>query len=190
MTDETQNETTPRKRGRPPKHIQRQPLHKPVHGHDDDGRIEQYDWVPYEAADKYFIPQETVKAFERDWGQALVWAALEVAGKPLNDLMAHRMRNHWKVMPAGEADGMFDYLGIRDGVIRVENHVLMYRPIEVERKARAHDKRMAEAAITNMRRSHAEEGIDVPMPEGGRHPSARAQNRHRTSFEEGPKIPD
>jgi hypothetical protein len=93
-------------------------------------------------------------------------------------------------MRQGDCDGMFDYLGHRDGVIKVENMVLMRQPIEVQAKARLYEKRQAEAAITNMRQSHAETGVDVSMPEGGRHPSALAKNRHRTSYEEGPKIPD
>jgi hypothetical protein len=56
--------------------------------------------------------------------------------------------------------------------------------------AKAHDARAAKAAIENMRRSHAEEGVSgVSMPEGN-NAAARAKNRHRQTFEPGPRIPE
>jgi hypothetical protein len=69
--------------------------------------------------------------------------------------------------------------------------LLMRNRALIHRKARAYDKRMAEAPKQEMRRSHALEGINVSMPGGGDHPSALAKNRHHTSYEPGPtKIPD
>jgi hypothetical protein len=157
-----------------------------------DDRVEQYEFIPYEARDKFYIPADIVESFRRDYGRVLMWVALEVLGKPLDDFVAARRRNGWEEMPSKEAGGpgIFDYLGVRDSIIRIENMVLMHQPEETNKKARAYEKRQAAAAITNMRQSHATEGVDVSMPEGGRHPSALAKNRHRTSYEEGPKIPD
>jgi hypothetical protein len=70
--------------------------------------------------------------------------------------------------------------------------VLMHQPVEVNDKARAYEKRMAEGAIINMRRSHAETGVDnISMPGGSQHESALRHNRHKTSWEAGPtKIPE
>ena len=88
-------------------------------------------------------------------------------------------------MPSRQAGGpgIFDYLGVRDGVVKVENMVLMHQPIEINDKARAYEKRQAEAAITNMRRSHADEGVGgITMPEGNIG-HARAKNVHRRSYE-------
>jgi hypothetical protein len=189
MSDEQVETKTPR-RGRPPKHVRRKPIHS---GRDaESDRIEKYEFIPYEARDKFYIPADIVESFRCDYGRVLMWVALEVLGKPLDDFVAARRRNGWEEMPSKEAGGpgIFDYLGVRDGIIRIENMVLMHQPEETNKKARAYEKRQAAAAITNMRQSHATEGVDVPMPEGGRHPSALAKNRHRTSYEEGPKIPD
>jgi hypothetical protein len=197
MTDEQQTTEAPAKRppGRPrksPPHVRRSPVHQPVHRSNDPDRIEKYEFIPYEAHDKFYIPHDIVNSFRRDYGRALMWVSLECTGKPMDDFVAARRRNHWEEMPSKEAGGpgIFDYLGVRDGIVRVENMVLMHQPIEIYEKARAYDKRMAAGAITNMRQSHATEGVDVSMPGGGSHPSALRKNRHQTSYEEGPKIPE
>jgi len=192
MSDEqADTKTSKRPPGRPKgskgkrRNADRDPIHKPMRENND--RAEMYEFIPYEAHDKFYIDRDIVKSAERDWGIALMWVALEVLGKPLDDFVAARRRNHWEEMRKGDCEGMFDHLGHRDGVIKVENMVLMRQPIEVQAKARLYEKRQAAAAITNMRQSHATEGVDV---KGGDHPSALAKNRHRTSYEEGPKIPD
>jgi len=197
MSEQPEDESTSTKRGRPQgsRNARRQPLRKPVHSARDDepDRIEKYEFIPFESRDKFYIPYDVVESFRRDYGRALMWVSLECAGKPMDDFVAARRRNGWEEMPSREAGGpgIFDYLGVRDGIIRIENMVLMHQPVEINEKARAYEKRQAAGAITNMRQSHAEQGVDVPMPEGGRHPSALAKNRHRTSYEEGPnKIPD
>jgi hypothetical protein len=194
MTDEQQTETETPKRGRPKRSkTKREPLHQGPHYDDGYGdRIEKYEFIPFESHDKFYIDRDTVKAFERDYGRRLMWVALECMGKPLDDFVAARRRNHWEEMPSRQAGGpgIFDYLGVRDGVVKVENMVLMHQPIEVNEKARAYEKRQADNAITNMRRSHAETGVDgVSMPGGAEHPSALQKNRHRTSYEPV-KIPE
>ena len=194
MSDQQAETAEKRRPGRPSK---AKPKRPPVHKgpHDDDGygdRIEQYEFIPFESHDKFYIDRDTVKAFERDYGRRLMWVALECMGKPLDDFVAARRRNHWEEMPSRQAGGpgIFDYLGVRDGVVKVENMVLMHQPIEVNEKARAYEKRQADNAITNMRRSHAETGVDgVSMPGGAEHPSALQKNRHRTSYEPV-KIPE
>jgi hypothetical protein len=194
MTDEQTETSAKRSPGRPKakrRSVDREPVHKGPHYDGGYGeRIEKYEFIPFESHDKFYIPLDIVKSFEREYGRRLMWVALECMGKPLDDFVAARRRNHWEEMPSRQAGGpgIFDYLGVRDGVVKVENMVLMHQPIEVNEKARAYEKRQAEAAITNMRRSHSEEGVGVSMP-GGNDPAALRKNRHRTSYEPGP-IPE
>src|SRR5262245_31783499 len=122
MSDETQADIETSKRGRPKKtNAKRQPLRKPVHsGHNDPDpdRIEKYEFIPFEAHDKFYSPHDIVDAFRRDYGRVLMWVSLECMGKPMDDFVAARRRNGWEEMPSREAGGpgIFDYLGVRDGI--------------------------------------------------------------------------
>jgi hypothetical protein len=189
---EQQTETPKRGPGRPKKrNAVREPLRKPVHsGRDDDpDRIEKYEFHPFEAHDKFHVSRDDTEGYRLNTGRVLMWVARECMGKALDDYWAARIRNQWDHVRAGEDGGRFDRLGIKDGVIAVENIFLMSQPEEINRKARAYEKRQANAAVTRMRESHATEGIDVPMPGGGAHESALRQNRHRSSYEKS-QIPD
>src|SRR5215469_6271748 len=79
MTDEATSETPKRGPGRPPKHVRRQSMRKPVHsGNDGDpDRNEKYEFIPYEARDKFYIPHDVVESFRRDFGRVLMWVATE-----------------------------------------------------------------------------------------------------------------
>jgi hypothetical protein len=199
MTDKLEAETTEKRGpGRPRKrNTDRQPMRKvkppPVRRYDDGDpdRMERYEFIPFESHDKFAIDRDLVRSFEIDYGRRLMWVALECMGKPLDDFVAARRRNGWEEMPSKQngGPGIFDYPGVRDGVIKVENHVLMHQPIEINEKARAYERRQAEAAIINMRRSHADEGLsNISMPEGN-NAAARAKNVHRRSYEPV-KIPE
>jgi hypothetical protein len=184
MSEQPETETP--KRGRPPKHVQR----KPMRGDDEEPRNLNYEFHPYEARDKFYIPKDVTDAIEREWEQALMWMALEIMGKP-NEFIAGRRQNQWEEVRAGDFDGQFDHFGIKDGIIRIESVALFRQPIQIHRKARAYDKRQAAAPIRDNIKKHSETGVDgITMPGGAEHPSARSQNRHRTSYEPGPKIPD
>jgi hypothetical protein len=193
MSDKQADTETP-KRGRPRGSTsKRQPVHRPVHrgphGDDDDpDRVEKYVYVPHEARDKFYIQKDITDSIERDWGQKLQWMALEILGKP-NDLTSFR-QNLWEEVRAGDFEGQFDHFGIRDGIVCVERVALFRRPIEMHRKAVTYRDREAAAPIVGNIRKHSVEGVDVPMPGGGGHPSALAKNRFVRSYEPGPKIPD
>jgi hypothetical protein len=187
MIDETQTDETP-KRGRP-KGAKTKPKPPPQRRYsgDDPDRMERYEFIPYEAHDKFYISKEQTDAIERDWQQALGWKALEIMGKPNEFLPSYRV-NQWEEVRAGDFDGQFDHFGIKDGIICIENVALFRRPIQIHRKAVAWDKRQADAPIMDRRKAHAEVGVEnISMPGGASHPSARAHNRHRTTYE---KIPD
>jgi hypothetical protein len=197
MSDEPAQATeTKRSPGRPkgaktkPRKIEReplrQPLHEPMHGRADDERLENYEFTPYEAHDALHIDIDTVRMIRDEYGYSLMWIVHEAAGKPFPDLVNARRRNGFGYVTRGNFGGALDFMSDKDGRIAKEGLVLMARPYQIEQKARAHDRKQALGAIDQMKRSHMDEGVNVP---GGDHPSALAKNRHRQTFEPV-KIPD
>jgi hypothetical protein len=200
MTDEQQPETTTAKRppGRPKGSIKRRnanraPMHEPVHqgrtGGDEPDMMENFEYKPFEAQDALAIDFDTVLSIEREWGYSLLWVMFECVGKPFPDRVNWRKRNGYAEVTKGNFDGALDHLCDKDGRITKEGLVLMARPVQIQKMAQAHEERAAKHAIEQMKRSHMEEGVDVSMPGGGKHPGARAKNMHRQTFEPV-KIPD
>ena len=194
MTDEQTNEAK-RPPGRPrkaPSHVKRQPVHKGRSGGDEPDIMEAFEYRPYEQENPLSIDKDIVRGIEKEWGYSLLWVCFECNGKPFPNLVNARRRNGYSEVRRGNFGGALDHMCDKhDGGIRHEGLVLMARPMEIQRMARAHDDHAAKDAIENMRRSHAEEGASgVTMPGGASHPSALQKNRHRTTYEEGPKIPE
>jgi hypothetical protein len=191
MSDETQTET-PTKRGRPPKHVKRNPVHQGRGSHDDgQNPLENFEYRPYEQENPLEINADIVRSIEKEWGYSLLWVCYEANGKPFPNLVSARKRNGYAEVKKGNFGGALDHMCDKhDGGIRHEGLMLMARPVEIQRIAKAHDARAAKNAIENMRRSHSDEGLaGVTMPEGNV-AHARAKNAHRTTYEEGPKIPE
>jgi hypothetical protein len=192
MTDEQTNEARPPGRPRKaPSHVKRQPMRKPMRRGDDDGQdpLENFEYRPYEQDNPLAIDPDIVRGIEREWGFSLLWVMFECNGKPFPDRVNARKRNGYADVRRGNFGGSLDYLCDKDGRITKEGLILMARPVQIQRMAEQHEKRAAKGAIEQMKQSHATEGVDVPMPEGGKHPSALAKNRHQQSFEPF-KIPD
>jgi hypothetical protein len=197
MSDEQQAETpTKRPPGRPrkaPPHVKRQPVHKGRSSGDDDGQnpFENFEYRPFEQENSLSIDKDIVRGIEKEWGYSLLWVAYEVNGKPFPSLVSARKRNGYAEVKKGNFGGALDHMADKnDGGIRHEGLMLMARPCEIQRMAKAHDDRAAKAAIENMRRSHSEEGLSgISMP-GGNDPVARRKNAHRQTFEPGPQIPE
>jgi hypothetical protein len=195
MTDEQQPETTTKRGpGRPKKsNAKRQPQRQPVHqgrnGDDESDVLQNFEYRPFEAQDALAIDFDTVLSIEREWGYSLLWVMFECCGKPFPDRINWRRRNHYAEVKKGNFGGTLDHLCDKDGRITKEGLVLMARPIEIQRMAQAHEEKQAKDAIERMKAAHAEEGVDVSMPGGGKHPGARAKNMHRQTFEPV-KIPD
>jgi hypothetical protein len=195
MSNEQADETTAKRPpGRPKgaktkRSTERAPVHKGAHSSDDDGQdpLDGFEYRPYEQDNPLSIDPDIVRGIEREWGYSLLWVCFECNGKPFPNLVSARKRNGYAEVRRGNFGGALDHLCDKDGRIVREGLVLMARPMEIQRMAVAHDVRAAKAAIENMRRSHAEEGVPV---EGGDHPSALAKNRHRQNFEPGPRIPE
>jgi hypothetical protein len=167
-------------------------MHKPMRsGGDDPDPLENFECRPYEQDNPLAIDPEIVRGIEREWGFSLLWVCFEAGGKPFPDRVNARKRNGYAEVKRGNFGGALDHMCDKhDGGIRHEGLMLMARPMEIQRIAKAHDDRAAKAAIENMRRSHSEEGLSgVSMP-GGNDPVARKKNTHRQTFEPGPQIPE
>jgi len=193
MTDEQTNEA-PAKRppGRPrktPSHVKRTPVHQGRGIDDGQDPLDNFEYRPYESQDVLAIDADTVRSIEREWGYSLLWVMYECAGKPFPDRVNWRKRNGYADVRKENFGGCLAHMADKDGRITKEGLVLMARPMQIQRMAQAHDERAAKNAIEQMKRSHMTEGVDVPMPEGGKHPSALAKNRHQQSFEPF-KMPD
>lgn len=194
MSEQDTASETPAKRppGRPRKtNANRKPMHQ-GRGSSDDGQnpLENFEYRPYEQENPLAINADIVRGIEKEWGYSLLWVCFEAGGKPFPNLVSARKRNGYAEVKRGNFGGALDHMCDKhDGGIRHEGLMLMARPMEIQRIAKAHDARAAKAAIENMRRSHSEEGVPVTMPDGNV-AHARAKNAHRTTYEEGPKIPD
>jgi hypothetical protein len=201
MSDEQADTETSAKRqpGRPrgakikPPPVRRDPVHRGVHHRAaDDGQdpLENFEYRPYEQENVLAIDPDIVRGIERDWGFSLLWVCFEANGKPFPQLVSARRRNGYADVVRGNFGGALDHLCDRDGNIVREGLRLMARPVEIQRMAEQHDKRAAKAAVDHMKASHQSEGLNVSMPGGGDHPSALRENRHRSTFEPGPQIPE
>jgi len=182
MSEDQQTETAKRPPGRPKgaKTKPKPPPHRPSHDDVHRDRLENFEFTPYEATNPLHIDLDIVRAIERDYGFVLMWVVHECAGKPFPDLVNARRRNGFAEVCAENFGGMLRHMADKSGRIAKEGLVLMARPVEIERKARAHDARMANEAVAHMKASHAME--DVPVA-GGDHTSALSKNRHRQTFE-------
>jgi hypothetical protein len=186
------NPRGPKTKPKPPP-VRRDPVHRGAHRGDADGQdpLDNFEYRPFEQENALAIDPEIVRGIRDDWGYCLLWVCYEVTGRPFPQLVNARQRNGYAPVTKGNFGGCLDYLTDKhDGGIRHEGLMLMARPVEIEHMAKAHDKRAAKAAIENMRRSHAEEGVSGVTIPGGNDPAALRQNRHRQTFEPLPKIPE
>lgn len=134
------------------------------------------DWQP-DIADQIplSLNPDLVRDLERD-GLALQYIAEECYGKSLDRDVAQYVRNGWTRVEAGDIDGIHgDALGY--GGLR-----LYARPVELERKAKEHDKRKAAAVVATKN-----QGLlsgDLPgVTLDARHPSAVRNNRINRTIE-------
>jgi len=199
MTDEQQTEA-PAKRppGRPRARKSRAERQTTHHGRsarsggDDDDVLQNFEYRPYEQDNPLAIDPDIVRSIQNEWGYSLLWVMYEVHGAPFPDRVNARRRNGYADVHKGNFGGALDYLCDKDGRVTRGGLQLMARPTQIQKLAEAHEKRATEQAVSQMKASHQLEGVNVPMPGGGDHPSALAKNRHRQTFEpfNAGKIPE
>jgi hypothetical protein len=117
-----------------------------------------------DSVDKYAIPHGA----EPD-GWKYEWKRKSIFGKEDVQHQVNLNRNGWTDVPASRHDGVWMPAG-HPGSIEIDGLVLMEIPIELHREARAEDKREADRAVGNARRSAGMPASSVADPS---HPEAR-----------------
>ena len=189
-----QQTETPAKRppGRPrkkaPRHVEREPTRMPRRLTEED--VESCKVQLYTHHDPLGFPLEVLWQLEHEWGYGGEWAAFENCNMPDNRLTI-RLRQGFQQPTRDSFQGLFKpYVAKRDGPITEGGLAFIVAPMHIYRRLKQLEKREADAAPENMRRSHRDEGISgVTMPEGNV-AHARAKNRHHTDYEPGPRIPE
>jgi len=175
------------KRGRPKlkRSPTRAPLRQRLREREPTIREMQSDFVyqPFENINPLHIDTEILRSIEHDYGFRLQWNAETVLGQPQEQAMSSHRRNGFQEVRKGSFGGLLDYLCDREGRIAKDGLVLMARPAEIDDMARTYERKAARRAIEDMKRKHSDEGVNVSMPGGGKDPTARARNRHGSSFE-------
>lgn len=148
---------------------------------DDTGDV-----IDASEVDRLNIPMHIVKALERD-GVALQWVTRSVRGQDAPQEVAKYRRGGWTPVHGTDFDGILDGMFMpkgTDDVICVEDCMLVARPVAINEKARARDKR---AADDPLRIKVAELGAGLNIP-GGNHPTATRGNKIVIS-REGIEVP-
>jgi hypothetical protein len=117
-------------------------------------------------------------------GMDLLWVTSEVFGQADHQHRAEFERKGWTPVHQEDFDGRFDGMFMKRGdpmEITVRGLVLMARPLELSRKAKERDKRMAREQVA-IKEAALRYG-DIPIPLDARHPSAVNSNRINKSFE-------
>lgn len=143
---------------------------------------DDYVGVGQDGVDRLRIPPEIVESLYRD-GVALQWVTKSVRGQETPQELAKMTRGGWTPVSQsdfdGVLDGMFMSKGI-DDVITVDDCMLVARPTEIQKKARASERREASRPL-----QIAEEqlGHGIPGVTGSTHPTALRGNQIKKSLE-------
>lgn len=176
MTEEVQ---TPKRRGRPPKSatIEREPKRSMFKMQPDAGMLDPTD---DNTPDRLRIPPEDIPE-----GVVFQWVRLSIMGQPDDRNVQFKLRNGWVPVCRGDCEGRFDYRFdtrkegeqiTMDGTLG-----LMYRSIDLHKKAQARELREARERVALKER--ALRGGDLPVSLDASHPSAVNTNRISKSYE-------
>ena len=137
--------------------------------------------VADEGTDRLKIPQEVVEQLAAD-GIALQWITHSVRGQETPLEVAKFTKGGWTPVHQSDFDGVLDGIFMpkgMDDVVRVDDAMLVARPMSIHQKARQRERLQAREPL---RIKEVEVGAGLPIS-GGDHPSARAQNRINRTVE-------
>lgn len=140
---------------------------------------ETNDVATQDGVDRYRIPQEDIPE-----GFDLQWVAVSVYGQPLTQERGQFERQGWTPVHQEDFDGLFNGRFMpknTEGEINVGGQVLMARPLELTKKARARELKLAREQVQIKER--AIYGGDIPGVSGADHPSTRNVNRIARDYE-------
>lgn len=133
---------------------------------------DDYVGVGQDNVDRLRIPSDLVQSLYHD-GVALQWVTKSVRGQETPQELSKMTQGGWTPVHqsdfGGVLDGMFLSKGI-DEVITVDDCMLVARPAEIQRKARAAEQREANRPL---RIAEEQLGHGVPNVTGSNHPSVR-----------------
>jgi hypothetical protein len=132
-----------------------------------------------ESEDALGIDKDLLKAYAAD-GLDFKWMRESIFGWRDDKNIARHMKNGWTPVEPGDLEGIEN---VREGGLQ-----LVARPKQISDKARAIQEAEAVQPVHVMR-ARAGEGIDVSMPGGGEHSTARSYNKIKVS-REGIQVPD
>jgi hypothetical protein len=143
---------------------------------------DDYVGVGQDGVDRLRIPPEIVESLYRD-GVALQWVTKSVRGQETPQELAKMTRGGWTPVSQSDFDGLLDGMFMSKGiddVITVDDCMLVARPTEIQKKARASERREASRPL-----QIAEEqlGHGIPGVTGSTHPTALRGNQIKKSLE-------
>ena len=138
--------------------------------------------VGQDGADRLHIPKEIVDALWRD-GVALQMCTRSVRGMETPQEMSKMTRGGWTPVHqedfGGLLDGMFMSKG-EEGPIVIDDCILCARPAEIQKKARAAERR---DAVMPLQIAEEQLGHGIPNVTGSNHPTATRGNQIKKTME-------
>ncbi len=128
--------------------------------------------VGQDGVDRLKIPKDIIQALHRD-GVALQWVTRSVRGQEMPQELSKMTKGGWTPVHQSDFDGLLDGMFLSKGlddVITVDDCMLVARPVEIQNKARAAERREAARPL-----QIAEEqlGHGIPNVTGSTHSSVR-----------------
>jgi len=130
--------------------------------------------VEAEGVNRLHIPKDVVEMLAAD-GIALQWITHSLRGQEMPQEQAKYVKGGWTPVHQSDFDGILDGMFMSKGldeVIRVDDAMLVARPMSIHFKAKHKERAMAREPL---RVKELEVGAGLPVS-GGDHPSARRQN--------------
>lgn len=144
--------------------------------------------VGHNDVDRLHIPPEIVSSLHRD-GYSLQWITRSIRGKDEPQEMAKFTRGGWTPVYQSDFDGLLDGMFLpkgQDEVIGVDDCMLVYRPVEIDAKARLAQRRDSGRPLQIVEESL---GRGIPNVTGAGHHTATRGN-HINKRMERIEIPE
>lgn len=128
--------------------------------------------VGFDGVDRLRVPDEIVQALHRD-GVALQWITRSIRGQETPQELSKMTKGGWTPVHQSDFDGLLDGMFMpkgHDDVITVDDCMLVARPTEIHKKAKALERKDARMPL-----QIAEEqiGTGIPNVTGSNHESVR-----------------
>jgi hypothetical protein len=120
------------------------------------------------------IREDILKNYERD-GLSFKWVRESVFNWPDEKNIARHLKNGWQPV---EEDDFPDITCVKEGGL-----ILMARPLPITKKAKAIQAQEAVAPVTTLRKRAEGGDISEKITLDAKHSSARAYNKHRSTWE-------